>query len=266
MTTPGDFHRLVDLVEILRSDHGCPWDREQTPQQIKTYLLEEAYEVLDALDSGSTEDVCAELGDLLFHIVFLARIFDEAGHFNVRDVLEAITEKMIRRHPHVFGQAEVSNSDEVRQRWHEIKLAEAEGKDAAPASFLDSVPRNLPALMRAYRVSERAAKVGFGWPDVDSLLNELDKQVADIKASLIKTDSRKLTEKLGDLLFTTVNLGRFAGVHPEAALTQTIQESIKRFKGIETRLKKQGRTLESVSPEEMDAISEQCKQGGGGDI
>jgi MazG family protein len=264
MRTSGDFHRLVQLVEILRSDHGCPWDREQTPQEIKTYLLEEAYEVLEALDSGSTEDVCAELGDLLFHIVFLARLFDEAGHFDVRDVLQAITGKMIRRHPHVFGQAEVSNSDEVRQRWHEIKLAEAKGKGTSPASFLDSVPRNLPALMRAYRVSERAAKVGFDWPDVDSLLKELDKEVAEVNASLGRGNSGKLAEQLGSLLFTVVNLSRFAGVHPEAALTGTIAEFVKRSKVILAHLKKGGRTLESVSLEEMDAIWEECKEGGEG--
>ena len=264
MKTPGDFNRLVQLVEILRSDHGCPWDREQTPHEIKTYLLEEAYEVLEALDSGSTEDVCAELGDLLFHIVFLARIFDEAGHFDVRDVLQAITEKMIRRHPHVFGQAEVSNSDEVRQRWHEIKLTEAKRKGTAPASFLDSVPRNLPALMRAYRVSERAAKVGFDWPDVDSLVKELEKEVGEVKASLGRANSGKLAEQLGSLLFTMVNLGRFAGVHPEAALMGTIGKFVKRFEVIEARLRRRGRSLESVSPDEMDAIWEQCKEGGEG--
>jgi tetrapyrrole methylase family protein/MazG family protein len=266
MRAPGDFYRLVDLVEILRSDQGCPWDREQTPEQIKTYLLEETYEVLEALDSGSTEDVCAELGDLIFHIVFLARIFEEAGDFDIRDVVQTITEKMIRRHPHVFGQAHVSNSEEVRHRWHEIKLAEAKDKDTAPASFLDSVPRKLPALMRAYRISERAAKVGLHWPDIDSLLNKLDKGLVEVKATLRRADSEKLAEQLGDLLFTTVNLGRFVRVHPEAALTGTIAEFVKRFNVIEAFLRKQGRTLESASVEEIDAIWEQCKQVGGGNI
>ena len=264
MTASGDFHRLVELVEILRSDHGCPWDREQTPEQIKTYLLEETYEVLEALDSGSTKDVCAELGDLLFHIVFLARIFEEAGDFDIGDVVQTITEKMIRRHPHVFGQAQVSNSEEVRQRWHEIKLAEAKSKDTAVASFLDSVPRKLPALMRAYRISERAAKVGLDWPDIDSLLNKLDKGLVEVKAALRRADSENLAEQLGDLLFTTVNLGRFLRVHPEAALTGTIAEFVKRFNVIEAFLRKQGRTLESASVEEMDAIWEECKQVGEG--
>lgn len=259
MKTYSDFYGLVELVEILRSDHGCPWDREQTPEQIKTYLLEEAYEVLEALDSGSTEDVCAELGDLLFHILFLARIFEEAGSFNIGDVVQAITEKMIRRHPHVFGQAQVSSSDEVRHRWHEIKMAEAKDKDTAQSSFLDSVPQKLPALMRAYRISERAAKAGFDWPDVDSLLKKLDEKLSELKAALKTANAEKLAEELGGLLFTMVNLSRFMRVHPEAALTRAISKFVNRFKMIEQALKQQGRTLESASLQEMDAILEKYR-------
>ncbi len=259
MKASGDFYRLVELVEILRSDHGCPWDREQTSDQIKTYLLEETYEVLDALESDNREDVCEELGDLLFHIVFLARIFEESGNFNIKDVVRTITEKMIRRHPHVFGQAKVSSSDEVRHRWHKIKMAEAKDKDTVKNSFLDSVPQKLPALMRAYRISERAAKVGFDWPDIDGLLKKLDEELAEFKATLKEADPEKSTEELGDLLFTVVNLSRFMRVHPEAALTLTISKFIKRFEVVEQTLRKQGRTLESASLEEMDAIWDQCK-------
>ncbi len=224
---PAGFDGLIALVEILRGDHGCPWDREQTPEQIKTYLLEEAYEVLDALESGNSEDLCAELGDLLFHIVFLARIFEEAEEFNIRDVVQKISEKMIRRHPHVFGQAQVSGSDEVRQRWHEIKIAEAKDKNADPNSFFDSVPQQLPALMRAYRISERAAKLGFDRQDVDSIFENLDEELAELKIALKMANSEKLAEQLGDFLFTIVNLSRFMRVHPEAALTRTISKFIK---------------------------------------
>jgi len=254
ISLPADFEGLIALVKILRSDHGCPWDREQTPEQIKVYLLEEAYEVLEAIESGNPQDVCAELGDLLFHIVFLARIFEEAGDFNIRDVVKTITEKMIRRHPHVFGQTQVSSSDEVRHRWHEIKMAEAKDKDTAQSSFLDSVPQKLPALMRAYRISERAAKVGFDWPDVDSVLKKLDEKLSELKAALKRANSEKLAEELGGLLFTMVNLSRFMRVHPEAALAQAISKFVKRFKMIEQALKQQGRTLESASFQEMDAI------------
>lgn len=224
---PAGFDGLIALVETLRGDQGCPWDREQTPEQIKTYLLEEAYEVLDALESGNSEDLCAELGDLLFHIVFLARIFEEAEEFNIRDVVQKISEKMIRRHPHVFGQAQVSGSDEVRQRWHEIKIAEAKDKNTDPNSFFDSVPQQLPALMRAYRISERAAKLGFDRQDVDSIFENLDEELAELKIALKMANSEKLAEQLGDFLFTIVNLSRFMRVHPEAALTRTISKFIK---------------------------------------
>ncbi len=256
---PAGFEGLITLVKILRGDQGCPWDREQTPEQIKTYLLEEAYEVLEALESGNSEDVCAELGDLLFHILFLARIFEESGDFNISDVVETIGKKMIRRHPHVFGQAHVSGSDEVRDRWHEIKIAEATDNHTAPKSFLDSIPQKLPALMRAYRISERAAKLGFDWPDVDGVLKKLEEELAEFKAALKRENSEKSGEVLGDLLFTAVNLGRFMRVHPEAALTRTVSKFIKRFHAVEQLLREQGRTLESVSPDEMDAIWEQGK-------
>ncbi len=259
ISLPAGFEGLIALVKILRSDQGCPWDREQTPEQIKTYLLEEAYEVLGALESGNPEDVCAELGDLLFHILFLARIFEEAGDFNIRDVVQTITEKMIRRHPHVFGQAQVSSSDEVRQRWHEIKMAEAKDKDTAQSSFLDSVPEKLPALMRAYRLGERAARVRFDWPDIHGVLSKVDEELAELKSALKGGDAEKSAEEFGDLLFTMVNLGRFIRVHPEAALTRSISKFVKRFKIIEQSLRQQGRTLESASLEEMDAIWEQCK-------
>lgn len=223
---PAGLEGLIALVKTLRSDDGCPWDREQTPEQIKTYLLEEAYELLDALESGNHEDICTELGDLLFHIVFLAGIFEEAGDFNMSDVLQKITEKMIRRHPHVFGQAQVSSPEEVRDRWHETKMAEAKDKERAPSSFLDSVPQKLPALMRAYRISERAAKLGFHRTDVDSVLMQLDKELAELKAVVKSANSEKSAEKLGDLLFTMVNLARFVRVHPEAALARTISKFV----------------------------------------
>jgi tetrapyrrole methylase family protein/MazG family protein len=226
---PACLEGLVALVKILRSDQGCPWDRQQTPEQIKTYLLEEAYEVLEALESGNPENVCAELGDLLFHIVFLARIFEEAGDFNIKDVVQAISGKMIRRHPHVFGQAQVSSPDEVRHIWHEIKMAEAKDKDTARNSFLDSVPQKLPALMRAYRISERAAKLGFERTDVDSTVKKLDDELAELRAALKTSNSENFAEKIGDLLFTMVNLSRFVRVHPETALTQTISKFCNRY-------------------------------------
>jgi len=226
---PAGFDGLIALVEILRSDRGCPWDREQTAERIKTYLLEEAYELLEALESNDPKNVSAELGDLLFHIVFLARIFEEAGVFDMAQVIQMITEKMIRRHPHVFGQTRLSNSDEVRRQWHEIKQKEAELKHATQSSSLSSVPRNLPALMRAYRICERASRENSDASKVDNFTEGLDKTIGTFKEALQAEDSTKLSEKLGDLLFTIVNLARTVQVHPEDALTQTTEKFIAQF-------------------------------------
>jgi len=235
---PAGFDGLVALVKILRSDGGCPWDREQTAEQIKTYLMEEAYELLDALESDDPENVAAELGDLLFHIVFLARIFEETGVFDMGHVVQLIMEKMIRRHPHVFGQTRLSNSDEVRRQWHEIKQGEAKLKDAAQSSSLSSVPRNLPALMRAYRICERASRLSSEPSNVNGIIEGLDKTLGAFKESLQAGDSTKLAEKLGDLLFTIVNLGRVVRVHPEAALTQTTEKFIAQLEPTEDTPKK----------------------------
>ena len=228
-----DFDRLVDLVETLRSERGCPWDQVQTPETIKVYLIEEAYEVLEAIESGTHKDICAELGDLLFHIVFLARIFEECGVFNAKDIIRTITEKMIRRHPHVFGEVRLSNAEEVRKQWHEIKMTEAKEKDETKTSLLDSVPQNLPALMRAYRISERAGKLGFELPDIESLLKKLDEDLAEFKSAAKRPDSEESAQTLGDLLFTIVNLGRAIRVHPESALTRAISRFVTRFNAVE---------------------------------
>ena len=227
------FDGLIALVKTLRSDRGCPWDREQTPEQMKASLLEEAYEVLEALDSGDPKDVCAELGDLLFHIVFLACIFEEAGGFNMGNVVETITEKLIRRHPHVFGDVQVSNSDEVRHLWHKIKMGEAKDADTAQGNTLDPVPHNLPALMGAYRISERAARLGFKWPGIEDVLSKLDDALAALKVSIDEANPEKSGERLGDLLFVLVNLARLIQVHPETALISTVTKFTRRFRAVE---------------------------------
>lgn len=250
------FDRLNALVQRLRGPRGCPWDRVQTPETIKIHLIEEAYEVLEAIESGTHEEVCAELGDLLFHIVFLAGIFEEVGAFNMTQVVEAVTEKMIRRHPHVFGEAELSSAREVREQWHEIKMEEAKDIDVTRASFLDSVPQKLPALIRAYRLVERASRVGLDWDDVPSTLTKVEEDLADLKTALTGDDQRNTAEQLGNLLFNVVHLSRLAGTHPETALMRTISRFVTHFKLVEERLRQQGRTLESVSPEEMRSMWE----------
>jgi tetrapyrrole methylase family protein/MazG family protein len=251
------FDRLVALVETLRSDDGCPWDRAQTPEKIKIYLIEEAYEVLDAIESGTTEDVCDELGDVLFHIVLLARIFEEVGAFNTKDVIQSITEKMIRRHPHVFGEARVSSVDEVAEQWHEIKTTEAENKDFGRTALLDAIPKKLPALMRAYRLVKRASRAGFDWPDVSSVLAKVEEELDEFTIMLQEGGVRELGEKLGDLLFAVVSLGHFVEVHPETALTQAISKFVAQFEFVQETLRRQGRTMESASIEEMDRMWEE---------
>jgi len=226
---PAGFEGLVALVEILRSDRGCPWDREQTAEQIKTYLLEEAYELLDALESDDPRNVCAELGDLLFHIVFLARIFEEAGLFDMADVIQLIMDKMVRRHPHVFGPTRLSNAEEVRDQWHQIKQKEAGLENGVQHASFSSVPKNLPALMRAYRICERASRMSSDKPTMDTTVAKLDRTLAAFKESLQADDAADRNEKLGDLLFSIVHLGRIVHVHAEAALAQTVDRFVAQF-------------------------------------
>jgi tetrapyrrole methylase family protein/MazG family protein len=251
------FDRLVALVRRLRSPGGCPWDRVQTPESIKIYLIEEAYEVLEAIESGTYGQLCSELGDLLFHIVFLAGIFEDLEAFNVTNVVEAVTEKMIRRHPHVFTEATVSSAQEVRQQWHEIKMEEAKDNDGTEASFLDSIPEKLPALMRAYRLAERASRVGLNGGDVAGAMMEAEENLAELKACLEGEDQQNAAERFGNVLFSLANLGRLVGVHPETALRGTISRFVARFKHFEERSGQQGLTSESAYREDMPRMGKE---------
>ncbi len=219
---------LAELVRLLRSEKGCPWDQKQTPETIKKYLMEEAYEVMEALEDGSPAQVCGELGDLLFQLVFLACLYEEKGTFSMQDVVRVVTEKMIRRHPHVFGDKEVRDAEEVKANWHKIKLAEKGDRESK--SLLDSVPRNLPALMRAHRITERAARSGFVFPDVSGIFAEVDNAISKLKKSAEKNEEEKVPEELGDLLLKVVVLGRLLGAHSETALDQALQRFIKKFR------------------------------------
>jgi len=247
------FDRLVSLVKTLRSEHGCPWDKAQTPEKIKVYLIEEAYEVLDAMESGADEDVCSELGDLLFHIVFLARLYEEVGTFNIDDVVDGIIEKMTRRHPHVFGNTRVSNIEQVKERWQEIKAKEALEKDLEETiSVLDTVPSNLPALMRAYRIGERAYREGLDQLENSDIIGQVDKTLQELKAVQEKVQGESVAKEYGYLLFSMVNLGRWLQVHPETALANATSNFVSRFKHLEEELRKQGNTMESASVEELE--------------
>ncbi|MCP4349570.1 MAG: nucleoside triphosphate pyrophosphohydrolase [Desulfobacterales bacterium] len=264
-----NLERLIKLIEALRGENGCPWDQKQTPKTMAVYLTEEVCELAEAIESGNPDEICEELGDVLFHIFFIARLFQEKGLFDIENVTSAITEKMIRRHPHIFGNATVNNADEVRRQWHEIKMKE-KNDDARKASVLDSVPASLPALMRAYRISERAARTGFDWDDISGVMEKMEEEWAELKFELLdkktgaddrdKDNLNSTALELGDVLFTLVNIGRFARIHPETALTGTIKKFETRFKYMEKILLESGTNINSASQDEMEMLWEQAKK------
>lgn len=226
-----ELNALSQLVETLRGKNGCPWDKKQTPESVSIYLTEEVFELADAVEAGDSDQIRDELGDVLFHVVFIARMFQERGEFDLADVAQTITQKMVRRHPHVFGDKKIDSSEEVIQNWHKIKLGEK--KAAAKTALLDSVPAKLPALLRAYRVSERVAKTGFDDPDIDTGLKKAYGALDKLKAALRRRNKSAATQTIGDLLFAVVNLARIGKIHPETALAGTVKRFVKQFKKTE---------------------------------
>lgn len=253
------FTALVDLMARLRGPDGCPWDKKQTAESLKPFLVEECYEVLDALEDGSPENVKEELGDLLFQIVFLARLAEENGQFSISDVLDFNVSKMMRRHPHVFGDVKLDTDKEVLSHWEELKKKEKGYTERK--SVLDGVPRELPSLLRAHRLQERAARVGFDWSHLDDLLPKLDEELREFREALSKQDPEAMEEELGDLFFVLVNIARFIGVNPDDALRKTISKFIKRFRYIEEKAAEMKRELSDMTLEEMDRLWDESKRG-----
>ncbi len=255
------FPELVALMARLRGPDGCPWDRKQTSQSLMPFLVEECYEVVDAIDEGDPAKVKEELGDLLFQIVFHARLAEEQGTFAIDDVVQTVVEKMRRRHPHVFGDVELrtGTDTEVLANWEEIKKNE-KGYETRK-SILEGVPRRLPSLLRAHNIQARAARVGFDWSRLDAALPKLDEELAEFKEALGKEDASGIEEELGDLFFMLVNISRFLGVNPEEALRKTIGKFIHRFRFIEEHAAAIGTKLKDLSLEEMDALWEESKKG-----
>jgi tetrapyrrole methylase family protein/MazG family protein len=252
------FGELVDIMARLRGDDGCPWDREQTHASIKPYFVEETYEALEAIDEGNPDKLCEELGDVMLQVVFHARMAEEAGLFTVADVLRSISEKLIRRHPHVFGSVEANTAQEVLFNWEQIKQAERK-KAAGTASILDGVPRELPALLRAHRLQEKASRVGFDWKEIDPVLQKVEEELGELRAAMHAENPARMEDELGDLLFSLVNLSRFIEVNPEEALRKTIARFIHRFRYIEEALAARGASPGQTSLEEMDALWDQAK-------
>lgn len=254
---------VIDLIDTLRGENGCPWDKKQTPQTILAYLLEETYELMDAVESGNFAEVCGELGDVLFQILFLESLFREMGHFDLKNVVDLNVKKMIRRHPHVFGNDHVGSADEVRKRWYQIKMEEktVSSKD----SILDSIPSRLPALMRAYRVSERAARTGFDWEDISGVMKKVEEEWSELKTALKKQkqypgDHAQVALEFGDVLFTLVNLARFANIHPETALRNSTNKFERRFRYMEKQISNGRKDIKSVPQGEKDKLWETAKK------
>ena len=246
-------------MDKLRDPGGCPWDREQTLRTLTPYVLEEAHEVVEAIESGDAAHHREELGDLLFQVVFQSRIAREEGKFDFAAVCEAISEKLTRRHPHVFGEAQVSGSSEVIKNWERIKSEERRDKGEKPRSAIGGVPVNLPALVRAERMTEKAGAVGFDWPDLAGVLAKMREELAELEEAIALADHAAIESELGDLLFALANLGRFVKVHPEEALRGTLRRFEARFHHVEARLAEQGRTPPEATLAEMDGYWNEAK-------
>jgi MazG family protein len=253
-TTGERFERLVAIMARLRAPGGCPWDREQSFDTIKPYLLEETYEVMDAIDRRDWRGLSEELGDLLLQPVFFAQMASEENKFRIDDSLDAIAEKLIRRHPHVFGEGEAKTADDVKRRWDEIKADEKKDRGETPRGILDSIPRNLPALVEAQQINSKAAATGFDWESADDVLEKLDEELKELAGARATGSQSEMENEIGDLFFVLVNLARFLKVDPEQALRRTNAKFRKRFGHVESHAKLPGASLA-----EMEALWQEAK-------
>ncbi len=255
------FAELVRIMALLRAPGGCPWDRKQTFDTIKAYLLEESYEVMDAIDRRDWPGLAEELGDLLLQPVFFAEMAAEGGLFTIADSLDAINQKLIRRHPHVFGDAIAETPEDAKQRWDEIKNQEKNEKGhAAPESVLDGVPRNLPALVEAEKISHKAAGVGFEWPSIEGVLDKLQEEVRELADARDSRNQIHVEHEVGDLLFTLVNVARFLKINPEQALRKTNARFRNRFAHVERQVAISGPTLLETSLDRMEELWQEAKR------
>jgi MazG family protein len=262
------FDKLVEIMRVLREPGGCPWDQEQTHRTLRPFVLEETYEVLEAIDHGSPDDLREELGDFLFEAVFLARLSEEAGEFTIGDAIDGICDKLVRRHPHVFarsGDEERMSSKQVLEKWETLKAKEraADGKPARkPKTTLSGVPKTLPALLRAYEISARAAAVGFDWAGAGDVLAKIEEEVAEVRREVesgLATNAERAEEELGDLLFAMANLSRKLGIEPESALRKATEKFTGRFDRLEASFAAQGKTLSDSTLDEMECEWQRLK-------
>ncbi|WP_353683480.1 nucleoside triphosphate pyrophosphohydrolase [Thermodesulfovibrio sp. 3907-1M] len=250
------FDDLVKIMETLRSEKGCPWDRVQTHDTLKRYLLEEAYELIEAIENKKPEAIKEELGDLLLQIVFHSQIAKEEGNFDIDDVIQTIIQKMIGRHPHVFGEADFKTPEEVLNQWDERK--KEEGKFGS--SILEGIPLALPALLKAYKIQSRVSKVGFDWETPQGVIEKIKEELREVEEAIKTGEKDRIEEEIGDLLFSIVNLSRFLKIDPETALRKTNRKFEKRFKKLEKLAGQKGKTLKDLSLQEMDSLWNEIKK------
>lgn len=255
------FQRLVEIMAKLRAPGGCPWDRKQTLDTLKPYLLEETYEVLDAIDARDWPGLADELGDLLLQPVFQAQLASEDGKFNIEDALDAICNKLVRRHPHVFADGDAKTPDDVKRRWDEIK-AEERKNEKKTDGLLDSVPRNTPGLVEARQISSKAASAGFDWENTAQVFDKVREEISELDEACISGSSEMREEEIGDLLFTIVNLARFLSVDPEQALRKTNAKFRRRFRHVEEGLAGRGKRPADATLDEMEMLWKEAKQAG----
>ena len=250
------FEEVVQLMARLRAPDGCPWDREQTHRSLRTYLLEETYEVLDAIERDDAEALKDELGDLLLQVIFHAQMAREQGRFGIDDVLAGLHEKLVRRHPHVFGEGKADTAQQVVHNWEALKAKERDNEGSA----LEGVSEHVPALLEAYQLTRKAAQVGFDWEKPEDVLAKLDEEIGEVRKELAAGDTERVEGELGDLLFVVVNLARKLKVDPEVALRRANRKFVERFRRVESELARQGKRPENSTLQEMDALWERAKK------
>ncbi len=256
---PDAIQPLLDVMDILLGENGCPWDKEQTHRSLRKNLLEEAHEVIEAIDCGDMGHLQEELGDVLLQVVFHAKLAQQEGAFTFGDVVDTVTRKMIRRHPHIFGDAVAQDAETVLSNWEEIKKQEQEPSDA-PQSVMGNLPATLPALMKAEKVQQKAHRVGFDWPDIEGPKEKIAEELAEVEAAL--AGAGDVEEEVGDLLFSVVNLARFAKVDPEQALDRTVQKFVRRFRAMEEKIMLDKKEFGKYTVEELDVLWENSKRAG----
>jgi len=255
--TLNSLSKLIKITETLMGDDGCPWDKVQTRESLKPYLVEETYEVLEALDTNDPEKIKEELGDLLYQILFHSKISSLKGEFNFRDVIDNLSEKMVRRHPHVFKEGKLNTPDQVIEQWEEIK--KKENNKVNQKSILNSIPINLPSLIKAQKLQKKVAKEGFDWDQISDVFDKLDEEIEEFKEAVLKKTPADIQSEIGDIIFVITNIAKFYKVDAEEALRSTNNKFIKRFQHIEQKINKKGKTLKDTSLEEMERYWQEAK-------